>query len=115
MSTQPNENEVAGRLRIARRLSGLTQEEAAQALGVRTRTIARWETGETKGFLDDLERIADVYGTTRDELLGVTNGAPMEERLAAMETELRELRELLLDPTRVRALADALIAEELGE
>lgn len=121
-----NEKAVAERMRTARRLAtdddgrGMTQEDAARALGVTVRTYARWERGETAGFLRELERIADVFGTSTEALLGVDESgdgsrlAGVETQLAALVAEVRELRDLLMDPTRLRAEADALIREEGG-
>lgn len=106
------EDQIAENLRLARRLAGITQEEAAHKLGVTVRTYARWESGESKGFVDQLDRIAKVFGTTTDQLLGSDEDASTADRLAAMENELRELRALLLDPARLKAAADALTAEE---
>lgn len=107
-----NEDQMATNLRLQRRLSGQTQEEVARQLDVTVRTYARWENGESKGFVDQLDRIAKVLGTTADQLLGSPEGGSSDDRLAALETEIRELRALLLDPTRLKAAADALRSSE---
>jgi transcriptional regulator with XRE-family HTH domain len=109
--------QTAERMKLARQLSGMTQEDAARALDVTVRTYARWERGETKGFLGLLDQIAEVFGTTSDALLGVepsTNGSGTEDQIAALRSELAELRALLLDPEALRRAADAL-ADEEGE
>jgi transcriptional regulator with XRE-family HTH domain len=112
---QPNPTEVAERMKLARQLSGTTQEDAARALDVTVRTYARWERGETRGFLGELDRIAKVFGTTADELLGVgSDGAGTEAQVAALRAEVAELRALLLDPEALRRAADALIEREGG-
>lgn len=47
--SNPKESSPAERLREAREAAGLTQEAAADLLGVTSRTISRWETGGTVG------------------------------------------------------------------
>lgn len=105
--------EVARRARLARQLSGMTQREAADALDVTERTYARWETAETQGFLGKLERVAALFDTTREALLGeAPAGADgVAEDLAALRAQVDELRALLLDPKRLAAESKALAAE----
>lgn len=104
-----DEEAVAGRLRTARRLAGLSQEDAARQLDVSTKTIARWENVETTGYLGDLDRIAKAYGTTAEAILGTAHADDqVAAQLAAMKEELDEIRSLLLDPKKLRKAADAL-------
>lgn len=54
-----------------RRLSRLTQEQAAERVGVSRQALAKWETGET---LPDVERsrlLAELYGVSLDDLVSV--------------------------------------------
>jgi transcriptional regulator with XRE-family HTH domain len=60
---------IGAAMRDHRKLRGLTQAGAAEALGVTERTYARWETGETSGALGQLHRIAEVFGCSREDLL----------------------------------------------
>ena len=108
MPNHPAEQKIANNIRLARRLAGLTQEEAAHDLDVTVRTYARWENDESRGFMEHLDAVAKAFGTTTEQLVGTAEGASLDDRLEAMETELRELRELLLDPARLKAAADAL-------
>lgn len=110
-NTQPSPTEAAERMKLARQLAGMTQEDAARALDVTVRTYARWERGETRGFLGELSRIAEVFETTTDQLLGV-EGQSVEDQLSALRAEVAELRGLLMDPEALRRAADALIEEE---
>src|SRR5690349_3090658 len=109
---QPDTTQAAERMKTARQLAGMTQEDAARTLDVTVRTYARWERGETRGFLSELDRIAEVFGTTTDQLLGVREDASTQEQLAALRAEMAELRALLTDPAALRRAADALIEEE---
>ncbi len=46
----------------ALRRQGLSQEAAAQQLGVSVRTVSRWVRGQTEPRLRDVRRISDVFG-----------------------------------------------------
>jgi len=47
----------------------LTQIEAAVAIGVTQGTISLWENGQTYPTGERLKVVAEVYGSTFDELL----------------------------------------------
>jgi transcriptional regulator with XRE-family HTH domain len=52
---------VGGRIRAFRTAhaqGGISQEELAQAIGVATNTISRWETATYQPSLEDLDRLA---------------------------------------------------------
>lgn len=110
---------IAERMRLARRLAGLTQQQVAYRLRVAEKTVARWEKGLTSGFLRDpgLNKIAPVYKTTAAHLLNGEEPAAgaidaIQRQLLDLTREIKGLRQLLLDPDRLRAEADRLIAEE---
>jgi transcriptional regulator with XRE-family HTH domain len=92
-------------MRSARKRLGISQEEAAHRLGVSLRTYARWERGESMGFIGHLDEIAPVLNTTEADLLGGENplsDGPTVRDLAAkldqMSSELHELRRSLEPP-----------------
>ena len=65
-----------------RRLSRLTQEQAAERVGVSRQALAKWETGET---LPDVERsrlLAELYGVSLDDLVSAppSMGLPIPPR-----------------------------------
>ena len=53
----------------AREKTGMTQQEAAKAIGTDQSTVCLWETGKTNPRASLLPKIAEVYGCTIDELL----------------------------------------------
>lgn len=64
----------------ARLIQGLTQAELADALGVSTVTICKWELGRGLPKAKRLKEVANILHTTVPELLkeqdgGVTDGA----------------------------------------
>ncbi len=55
-----------------RKARGVTQTEAAQAVGVALRQYQRFEKGEQKPGFDNLLKIADYYKVSVDWLMGRT-------------------------------------------
>lgn len=53
----------------AREKAGMTQNEAAKALGVSQSAVSFWESGKTQPRSAQLPKIAKLYGVTVDELL----------------------------------------------
>lgn len=57
-------------LKQERVAKGMTQQELADALGVRRLTVLRWESGECTPDVRTLRHLAEVLGTTVGALLG---------------------------------------------
>lgn len=53
----------------ARKKSGLSQEEAAEKLGVSRQTISKWETDETLPDIRQSKKLAVLYHLSLDELI----------------------------------------------
>ena len=53
----------------AREKAGMTQTEAAKALGVNQSAVSFWESGKTQPRSAQLPKIAKLYGVTVDDLL----------------------------------------------
>ncbi len=68
-------SEFGERLVSIRQRAGLSQTQVAEKLGVSQQAYAGWERSTTALRPDDLAKLADVLGTTTDELLG-KQGAP---------------------------------------
>lgn len=58
-------------LRNARIRRGLTLEQAARIVGVRAELLREWEEGVSEPLGFHLRRIAEAYGCSPDELLGL--------------------------------------------
>jgi len=58
------------RIRIARKVAGITQEQLAKSLGVNRATLSRYESGEIDPPSSQLQRIADTLDVSINELLG---------------------------------------------
>jgi len=53
----------------ARKKSGLSQEEAAEKLGVSRQTISKWELDETLPDIRQAKKLSNLYHLTLDELI----------------------------------------------
>lgn len=51
--------------------AGITQEELATKLGVDRSTVTKWETGQSLPRTHLLPKLAELFGCTVDELLGI--------------------------------------------
>ncbi|MBS0248414.1 MAG: helix-turn-helix transcriptional regulator [Proteobacteria bacterium] len=72
----PNPSEIfPARLRAARELRTLNQEELADRSKLQASAISHFETGNRKPSFDNLRRLADALGVSTDYLLGRTDVA----------------------------------------
>lgn len=60
---------IADKLRQLRAMKGVTQETAAEKIGISVRALAGYERGERIPRGEILAAIADYYGVSREELL----------------------------------------------
>ncbi len=87
------------KLKELRKQKGLSQEEAANALGISMRAYQNYEYGQREPNIEMINKLADFYGVTTDYLLGRPEAKPPENpvdvvarevKLQAMEKELME-------------------------
>lgn len=90
------------RIRKARMIAGLTQDELADATGLSRVVISRYEKGKTDPSATALISIADALGITVDSLIGRAPiiVPPTEDQ------EILELREELRKNPQMRILFD---------
>ena len=62
---------LSERLKLLRKRKDLTQEQLADYMGISPQAVSRWETGATSPDISALPMLADLFGITVDELLGV--------------------------------------------
>lgn len=60
---------VGKKINELRKKSNMSQEELANKLFVSSRTVVKWESGETEPSISNLNAIADIFGVTTDYLL----------------------------------------------
>lgn len=61
---------LAGRLRTERQYIGLSQADVAEVLGIPRAAVSALETGRRRVTGLELKRLAELYGTSVDNLLG---------------------------------------------
>ena len=66
-------------LKAYRKETGMTQEQAAEALGVSRQALAKWERGDTLPDLENVIKLADIYGVTVDYLVRNITGISDEK------------------------------------
>lgn len=74
--------QIADRIREARRMAGVTQTQAACALGVHRGTLGHWERGEGhRPTSKNLERLAEAFDVNYEWLAtgrGLARGLPLD-------------------------------------
>ena len=94
---------IGGRIRDLRREHGLTQTELADSLRVSFQAVSNWERGVAPPELENIIRIAEIFGVTVDSLLrpsgealflGIDGGGTKTE--FALVNSAGEVKRLLL-------------------
>ena len=65
-------SEIQKRLREAIKLSGQSQKEIAEAIGVSAKTVSAYMHRDVFPALDIFARLCDFIGVLFDEILGIT-------------------------------------------
>jgi len=60
--------------REAREAAGISQKFVAYSLGVKPPNVSRWESGVTFPTVENLIKLANLYGVSTDYLLGLEDG-----------------------------------------
>lgn len=71
-------------LKYFRKKEGLSQEELAEKIEVSRQSVAKWESGETLPDIVKCRELANLFGTTIDNLI---NYSFEEEQLVENETD----------------------------
>lgn len=90
-STEENENIFAQRLRAAREVRGLEQQQLAALTGLPASSISRFETGARKPSFDNLRSLAASLDVTTDFLLGRVDSMDRVESAQRLHRHLGEL------------------------
>ena len=71
--------EIARRIRQARKLSGLNQQEVEVEIGKAKNAVSRWERAEVQIDATDLGKLARLFKVSSDWLLGIDVEVEMSE------------------------------------
>lgn len=61
--------EIFERLQDLRRQHKFSQEDIADKLGVSRQAVSKWESGQGKPEINNIIKLAEIYGVTTDYLL----------------------------------------------
>ena len=89
--------ELGGRLRGARLMKGLTQEEAARIVGTSAQSIRNWEIGRHEPQQDSIEKLASCYDVAPESLLHDQGSDPVE-----LWNNAVRYNRIIIDPERLR-------------
>lgn len=94
----PDLDTLGGRISRARDAMSLTVAQLARRLGVKTETVAAWETDRSEPRANRLTMLAGVMGVSPTWLLNGVGEAPQDGQLDSefhlMEMQLAKLKEL---------------------
>jgi transcriptional regulator with XRE-family HTH domain len=97
--------QIAGRLREARRLAGLSQAHVAHMMGWHRPTVSQIEAGERNVAADEIASLAELYEVGVDWLTLCKAADQPDPKLLLAARELRKLK-----PEDLDALLDVLTA-----
>ena len=104
-------NKTGAYLAMLRKAKGLTQEAAAEILGVSNKTVSKWETGGGFPEISVLPALAELYGVTADDILaGRTLRQESPPETAALKRRLMSRLRLRFDVCFAVSLALAVTA-----
>lgn len=79
-------------IRQLRRRDRRTQEALAEALGVTSQAVSRWESGGSFPDMNLIPSIANYFGVTIDALFGYTN--EREKKIDALAAKINDMRRM---------------------
>lgn len=90
--------EIAEVLKRERKKAGLTQKQAATAIGRKQQTLASWETARAQPDANTLFELCSVYGVSVDEAFGfIDKNKDIKNSISNDEIELIKLCRCLSD------------------
>ena len=86
--------DIGTKLRAARTAAGLTQEQAAELLGVSRQTMSHWENNKTYPDIVRVIKMSDLYAVSLDYLLKGEKGeeAPVPDYMEYLEESTNTVR-----------------------
>lgn len=94
---------IGEKLKNARITANLTQEQAADALGVSRQTISNWENSKTYPDIVSVIKISDLYNISLDDLLKEKKNinSEKEEKNMALKSDMSDYMDYLEESTNV--------------
>ena len=73
-----------------RKRLGMTQDKLAEQLGVTAQAVSKWENDQACPDITTLPKLAEIFGITTDDLLGVASGNTVHEAEVVAGQETKE-------------------------
>ena len=106
-------NVYAERIRALRLRAGLSQQELGQRLGISAVAVGKWERGQTQPDIRSLTAMADIFGTTIDDLCD--HPVPPQAEEGSIRVMTRAFRQLTPEEQeKYIAVGRALFAHAFG-
>ena len=70
VNTGTENSDFSARFSYLRKISGLSQREIADKLGISNRAVSKWETGRSTPKFIYIPALASIFGVTTDYLFG---------------------------------------------
>ena len=87
-------------LAMLRKIKGMTQQEAAERLGVSNKTVSKWESGGGFPDITVLPALAELYGVTADDILAGETLTDRRRDMVQENTAVQKKRLLMRLRTR---------------
>ncbi len=84
------EETLGKRIATHRRRLGLTQDALAELLGVTAQAVSKWENDQSCPDIATLPKLAEIFGVTTDELLGIQREKVHEAEIVMEAAEEEE-------------------------
>ena len=81
------EETLGKRIVAGRKQLGITQDRLAEQLGVTAQAVSKWENDQSCPDITMLPKLAEIFGTTTDALLGIAPAASQKALEAEVVTE----------------------------
>jgi len=81
------EETLGKRIVANRKRLGMTQDQLAEQLGVTAQAVSKWENDQSCPDITMLPKLAEIFGITADELLGMESGQKVHEAEVIAEEE----------------------------
>ncbi len=86
---------IGQKIKTARKIKRITQEDLAQIIGVSDKSISAYESNRINPPLTVLEKIAKTTNQPVSYFLDETQESSIMAKLRNVETELKEIKQLL--------------------
>lgn len=97
--SEPTKDLLAGRVRLAREMAGLTQAQAAKLLGLHRPSVSEMEAGRRKISAHELSRLGEIYAVSTSWLVSDVSpdADPLDERIHLAARQLANFNDKDLD------------------